>query len=263
MTIAEIRDEFPHIEHGIYLNHAGSSPLSVPVVTAINGYLEQRHRTDVENWETLEPLIEETRQRTAHLINASSSEIDFVQNTSEGLSILAEGLDWRPGDRVAIPGCEFPANVYPFFNLQRHGVHVDLIPHHDSRVALDDIARTLRPETRLLSISWVQFLSGDRAELAAIGRLCRENGTIFCVDAIQGLGAMRLDVRETGIDFLSTGTQKWMMGERGFGFVYVSRDIQEQLRPRAGWMHGPTDWDDFSITDCVFTPTRGDSRSER
>jgi cysteine desulfurase / selenocysteine lyase len=254
MTIDEIRDQFPHIQNGIYLNHAGSAPLSVPVVAAINEYVEQRHRSNVENWEILESLIEETRRWTARLIGSSPAEIEFVQNTSDGLSILAEGLDWRPGDRIAIPGCEFPANVYPFLNLRRHGVHVDLIPHEEACVDLDAIARNLRPETRLLSISWVQFLSGDRADLAAIGQMCRANSTIFCVDAIQGLGAVRLDVEDTGIDFLSTGTQKWMMGVRGFGFIYVSSDLQSRLRPRVGWLHGPTDWDDFFDYELRFHP---------
>jgi cysteine desulfurase / selenocysteine lyase len=245
MTITEIRDQFPHTREGIYLNHAGSAPLSRPVVEAIGEYLDQRHRTHVENWEIIQPQMEAVRSACGDLIGADPGTVEFVQNTSEGLSILAEGLDWRPGDRVAIPACEFPANVYPFMNLRRLGVEVDLIPHDEGRVTIDAIARILRPETRLISISWIHFLSGARCDVDAIGRLCRDNGTIFSLDAIQGLGAFSIDVEKAGIDFLSTGTQKWMMGTRGFGFIYASAEMQERLRPRAGWLHGPVDWDNF------------------
>jgi cysteine desulfurase / selenocysteine lyase len=254
MTHAELRSYFPNTSRGIYLNHAGSGPLSTNVVQAIQAYLEQRHLTDVENWELVEPLIESARAACATLVGASPENIEFVESTSAGLSILAEGLDWQPGDRIAIPSCEFPANVYPFMNLADRGVEIDWIPHRDGRVILEDVEAALTPHTRLLSASWVQFLSGDRIDVEQVGRMCRDNGTIFCLDAIQGLGALRLDVSSAGIDFLSTGSQKWLMATRGSGFIYVSDSIIDSIRPRAGWLHGPVDWDDFLNYRLEFFP---------
>lgn len=228
--------------------------MSRPVVTAINRYVEERHISCVENWERVEPIIEMALRRCERLLNAPAGSVEFVQNTSEGLSILAEGIEWRPGDRIAVPACEFPANVYPFLNLRARGVEIDWIPHSHGCVRLEDIASTLRPETRLLTISWVQFLSGATISLDAVGALCRANDTIFCVDAIQGLGALQVDVRKAGIDFLSTGAQKWLMGTRGLGFVYVAPDLLDAIRPRAGWLHGPVDWDDFLDYRLKFHP---------
>src|SRR5690606_30136622 len=125
--------------------------------------------------------------------------------------------------------------VYPFLNLERRGVIVDFIPHDRGVITLENIERALRPETRLLSVSWVQFLSGMKLDLKALGRLCRERGVFFCVDAIQGLGALRLDVEEAGIDFLASGAHKWIMAAQGIGLIYVSEKLQDRIVPPAGW----------------------------
>ncbi|HET6569645.1 MAG TPA: aminotransferase class V-fold PLP-dependent enzyme, partial [Rhodothermales bacterium] len=155
----------------------------------------------------------------------------------------------------ALPGCEFPANVYPFLNLRRKGVEIDFIPHRESTLSLEDVERALTPQTRLLSLSWVQFLSGFRTDLKAVGRLCRERGVIFCIDAIQGLGALRIDVQACGIDFLACGAQKWLMATQGIGFLYLSARLQERLAPAAaGWLHGPVDWDNFFDYELAFHP---------
>lgn len=254
MTLDELRKLFPHTERTVYLNHAATSPLSIPVVQAINAYLAQRQATNIDNYESFQPVVDETRSRLARLIGTGPDRVEFAPNTSYALNVVAQGLDWRPGNRIAIPGCEFPANVYPFLNLRRRGVEVDFIPHREATLSLEDIERTLTPQTRLLSMSWVQFLSGFRADLAAVGRLCRERGIIFCVDAIQGLGALRLDVQSSGVDFLACGAQKWLMGTQGMGFLYVSEQLQEHITPAAGWLHGPVDWDNFFEYELAFHP---------
>lgn len=254
MTLRELRSHFPHTDEQIYLNHAATSPLSTPVMRAIEGYLEQRHRENIENYFDFEPVLESARRRLADLVNAPVERVEFAPNTSYALNVLAQGLDWQRGDRVAVPGCEFPANVYPFMNLQSRGVEVDFIPHHQGVVRLEDIDKTLRPKTRLLTISWVQFLSGYRIDLRAVGKLCKERGIIFCVDAIQGLGAFGLDVAECGIDFLACGGHKWLMAAQGSGFLYVTEELQQRISPMAGWLHGPVDWQNFFDYELEFHP---------
>ncbi|PKL75574.1 MAG: aminotransferase, partial [Candidatus Melainabacteria bacterium HGW-Melainabacteria-1] len=146
---------------------------------------------------------------------------------------------------------EFPANVYPFLNCQRLGVEVDFIAPREHLIQLEDIEAQLTPRTRVLSISQVQFLTGQRIDLAALGRLCRDRGVLLCVDAIQALGATGLDVRGLGIDFLATGGHKWLMGAQGQGFVYISPALLEQLRPAmVGWLSVEDPWSllDYQLT---------------
>lgn len=255
MTLEALRACFPHVEQSIYLNHAATGPLSRPVILAIQAYLAQRHVTEIENYDTFAPIIDATKARVARLLGTEAGRVAFAPNTSYALNVLAEGLDWRPGDRVAVPACEFPANVYPFMALRRQGVAVDFVQDDDGTVSLDAIARALMPETRLLTISWVQFLSGFRAELQAIGALCRARGILFCVDAIQGLGALELDVEACGIDFLACGGHKWLMASQGIGFLYLTEALQDRITPRAGWLHGPIDWDNLNDYRLVFHET--------
>jgi selenocysteine lyase/cysteine desulfurase len=252
MTLDALRAQFPHTEHFVYLNHAATGPLSAPVVAAMENYLDQRHRTHVENYFDVQPTIEATRERIAGRLGTTVDRVEFAPNTSYALNVLAEGLDWQPGDRIALPGCEFPANVYPFLHQERKGVEVDFIPHREGTFTLDAIEDTLTPKTRLLTLSWVQFLSGFRADLKAIGRLCRDRDVLFCVDAIQGLGALQLDVERLGIDFLACGGHKWLMSPQGTGFLYVTEALQEHLTPWAGWLHGPVDWDNFFDYELAF-----------
>ncbi|MDX1547835.1 MAG: aminotransferase class V-fold PLP-dependent enzyme [Rhodothermales bacterium] len=253
MTLDALRRQFPHTEETVYLNHAAVAPLSRRVVAALAAYTEERHRTHIENFAAFQPVIDETKARLARLVGAAPARIAFAPNTSYALNVLALGLDWQPGDRIAVPGCEFPANVYPWMHLQQRGVAVDFVPHREGTFTVDDVARVLTPRTRVLAVSWVQFLSGFRADLEGLGRLCRERGVLFCVDAIQGLGALRLDAAALGIDFLACGGHKWLMGVQGIGFLYLSEALQQRVDPpMAGWLHGPVDWDDFFSYRLAF-----------
>jgi len=254
MTLQELRAFFPHCAHTIYANHASISPLSTRVVEALNRYIQQRHETNIENHFQFLPVVQQTKERIAEAIGTNAGRVEFTTNTSSGLSLLAESYRWERGDRIAVPACEFPANVYPFMNLKRKGVEVDFIPHVEATFTLDDIERTLTPRTRLLTLSWVQFLSGFRTNLEEVGRLCKDRGVVFCVDAIQGAGALNLDVERSHIDYLACGCQKWMMATEGSGFIYVTEELQERLDPPAGWTHGPVDWDNFCNYELRFHP---------
>lgn len=258
MDVDALRQHFPHTADTIYVNHAATSPLSTPVTEAVEGFMAERQGTDpdaaINNFASFQEVWAATRQQVAELLSTEASRIAYTSNTSSGLNVLARGLDWQPGDRVAVPGCEFPANVYPFMNLEAQGVAVDLIPHEESTFTLKAIEETLTPQTRVLTCSWVQFVSGFRADLDAIGALCDAHDIIFCVDAIQGLGAFSLDVEACGIDFLACGGHKWLMAPQGIGVLYCDPALHARLHPPAGWLHGPVDWSNFYDYALSFHP---------
>lgn len=256
MTLDALRSQFPHTEHQTYLNHAAVSPLSRPVREAIDAHVAERHGGEpdapIANFESFRSVMVEAKERAADVLGTELSRIEFIPNTSAGLNVLARGLDWHDGDRIAVPDGSFPANVYPFLNLEEQGVTVDFVPTEEGAYRVADVEDTLRPETRLLSVSWVHFLSGFRADLEALGALCEEHDVIFCVDAIQGLGALQVDVEAAGIDFLATGGHKWLMATQGIGLLYCDEALQNQLRPPSGWLHGPVDWEHLDEYELTF-----------
>lgn len=254
MTLADARTLFPHTAHGVYLDHASTGPLSQRVLDAVAAHYAERGGTNPNNYATVLPLFDRCRARLAHLLGAEVRQVEFAPNTSYALNVLAQGYPWQPGDRVAVPRCEFPANVYPFLGLAARGVAVDFIPTRNGTFTLDDVAQTLTPQTRLVSVSWVQFLSGFRVDLRALADLAHAHGALLCVDAIQGLGALRLDAPAAGIDFLACGGQKWLMGEQGTAFFYVTDALRDRLTPLRGWLNGPVDWDDFSRLSLDWHP---------
>ncbi|MEX0601944.1 MAG: aminotransferase class V-fold PLP-dependent enzyme, partial [Bacteroidota bacterium] len=231
------RTLFPHIGTGmIYLNHAAMSPLSTRVVQAVTDYLHRRSETEVEFYQPVIRTLVETKRLIGTLLQTSPDRIAMTDNTSNGLNILAAGFDWKSGDRILVPDIEFPANVYPFLNLKRHGVEVDFLPVRNGHIGIEEIEPALTARTRLFSVSHVQFLHGIKVDLAAIGDLCKRKGILFCVDAIQSVGAVPIDVKAMNIDFLATGGHKWLMAPEGIGFIYVSEECQSRIRQaHVGW----------------------------
>jgi len=175
---------------------------------------------------------EGVRSAAARLIGATPQEIAIVKNTSEGVATVAIGLKWKAGDRIIAFHEEFPANVYPWKRLEALGVRVEWLSYLDP---LEKIEAAVRG-ARLLAISFVQYLSGFRTDLAAIGEICRRHGVFFFVDAIQGLGAFPLDVDRMNIDALAADGHKWLLGPEGCGVLYVRRDRQDEIDPvEFGW----------------------------
>ena len=257
MSLTKYRHLFPITEEYAYLNHASIAPYSVPVAKAMDEFIANRHRRgglDTPKWEE---RLEQVRGLTAQLIAATPEEIAFISNTSHGLNIVASGMDWREGDNLIGAETEFPANVYPWLNLQRLGVKVRFAPARDNRILVEDIAALMDERTRLVALSFVEFATGFRNDLTAIGQLCRERGIYFCVDGIQGLGALDLKVTQSPIDFLAAGGPKWLMGPIGTGFFYCRQALIEKLVPvRVGWW-GVVDRDDYFRYD---SPLRDNAR---
>jgi len=246
MSFSTYRSQFPFLANKIYLNHAAVSPLSADVREKINWVLNERCFGDLNFYDEMIKLTEETRKLVGRLIHAPIENIAFVPNTSTGFNWLAQGLSWKPGDQIIIPDVEFPANVYPFMNLKKKGVEIVFVKNRNGLVHLDDIEAAITPKTRLISISFVEFLSGQRNDLLAISVLCKKHNILLSVDAIQGLGAIPLNIDGLHIDFLSCGSHKWLMAPRGIGFMYISPDLMEQIDPAfTGWMAVKNAWDFF------------------
>jgi len=230
------RQEFPVTGNYIYLDHAGVAPISLRVKTAIETFLAESAEGGSFHYPVWAERAAETRRACAQLINAGPDEIAFVKSTSHGLSIVAQGLDWMPGDNVLIYEKEFPSNIYPWLNLRSKGVEVRTIPSRDGRILFEDISRLINSRTRLLAISSVQFSNGFRIDLEKIGSLCRDKQVLLCVDAIQSLGMVPMDVKAFHIDFLSADAHKWLLGPEGIGIFYCSNGLAERLSPPLiGW----------------------------
>jgi selenocysteine lyase/cysteine desulfurase len=186
-----------------------------------------------QGWER---RAEEVRAAAARLIGARASEIAFVRSTSEGLSLVASGLAWEPGDNVVSVADEYPSNVYPWFGLQRFGVETRLLARPRLRFTADDVAAVVDARTRVVAVSAVDWQSGFRADLAALGELCRARGILFVIDGIQAVGAVQVDVAASGVDVLAAGGHKWLLGPEGCGLLFVSERVVERIRPVVlGW----------------------------
>lgn len=232
----EFRSQMPVTQHCVYFDHAAVGPLSGPATTAIQSYVQQCSTVGDKVWPQWFAGVENTRQSASQLLGANSDEIALVHSTTEGITIVAEGLDWKSGDNVVVPANEFPANVYPWLNLHERGVEVRRV---DMPVGSFDYQRlddACDQRTRLVSVSWVGFADGYRICPATVAELAHRNGALFLLDAIQGLGVFPMDVKEMDIDFLSADGHKWLLGPEGAGIAYIRAELLDQLRPNiVGW----------------------------
>jgi cysteine desulfurase/selenocysteine lyase len=238
------RAEFPVLERQLYLNHAGVAPTSVRVAAAVREWMDDVVRHGVKHERGWEARAEQVRQQAARMIGAEPEEIAFVRNTSHGLGLVAEGLDWRPGDEVAVAAeIEYPSNVYPWLHLKDRGVQVREIAAREGGVTPEAVAAALTPRTRLVAVSSVQYASGYRTDLEAVGALCERAGVLLCVDGIQSVGCLPVDVKRSGVHFLSADSHKWMLGISGIGFLYVAKGMLPRLRPvLVGWRSTTDAW---------------------
>lgn len=247
------RDQFPVTERLIYVNHAGIAPLCRASADAMRNLAADCLEFGSYHYPQWLDAYEGLRVAAATLINASRSEIAIVKNTSEGIATVALGLDWQPGDRVVAFREEFPANYYIWERLADRGVTVEWLSYLDSLERIDAAAKG----ARLLAISFVQYLSGYRADLNAIGEICHRNGVFFFVDAIQGLGVFPLDVEKAHIDALASDGHKWLLGPEGCGLLYVRQSRQDQIEPvEFGWTNVAC-YNDYAKRDLTLRPDAG------
>jgi cysteine desulfurase/selenocysteine lyase len=248
MDLSAYRSEFPIAETYVFLNHAAVAPFSRRVSSAISTLAGEMCRCGIDCYPVWMEGVEATRHQAARLLGSMVHEIAFVTNTSEGLSVVAGGLNWHIGDRVLVVRPDFPSNMYPWMDLERKGVAVDYVSRKEGRIQVEDLEKDLKPGTRLLTVSSVDFLSGYRADLQAIGDFCRQKGLLFCVDGIQSLGLVPVDVKECQIHFLSAGGHKWLLGPMGCGVLYVAQEVVDLVHPSSvGWKSVCGERDFFTI----------------
>jgi selenocysteine lyase/cysteine desulfurase len=255
LDLEAIRAEFPVTRAWVYLNHAGIAPISRRVHRAMRVLLKDVEENGMVNHAAWTETVRRTRISAARMLNAHPAEIAFVKNTTEGILIVANGIRWRNGDNVVLAEKEFPANVYPWLNLERKGVEVRFAREAEGCIPVEEVARQVDGRTRVVSLSSVEFATGYRNDLDALGELCRQRGVLFCVDAIQSLGALPIDVRRSRIDFLSADGHKWLLGPEGTGVFYCGRAAMGKLEvANLGW-GGVVDPNDYLNYDATPAPT--------
>ena len=247
------RHQFPVTQNITYLNHAAVAPLCKPAADA------QKHLSDDAllygswHYDQWMKCYDGFRHEAARMIHATPEEIAIVKNTSEGVATVQLGLDWRPGDIVVAFREEFPANYYPWLRLESRGVQLRWLSIYDPLEKIDEAARG----ARLLAISYVNYLSGHRVDIEAIGEICRRHGCFYFLDAIQGLGVYPIDVRKCGIHALSADGHKWLLGPEGCGVLYIQRDMQDRIEPiEFGWTNVAA-YNDYASRDMTLRPDAG------
>lgn len=226
------RDQLPVTKNLVYMNHAAVGPLCRPAAEAMQGLAQDALDFGSEHYQKWMDTYQGLRMAAARMINAKPGEIAIVKNTSEGISTVATGLNWKPGEVVVAFEEEFPSNLYPWKRLEANGVKVRWLSIFDDLDRIDEACRG----ARMLAISYVQYLSGYRVNLEAIGEICARHGCFFLLDAIQGMGAFPIDVRAARIDALAADGHKWLLGPEGCGVLYVRQEVQDEIEPiEFGW----------------------------
>lgn len=236
MDIEVVRRQFPVTERFTFLDNASLAPLPLVAVEAAAAELRERAEYGVEKfWGWLE-RIEALRGNVARLIGASADEIAFTQNTSEGINIVANGIDWRDGDNVVISDLEYFPNTYPWYNQARKGVEIRVVRHRQGYFPPEDVATLVDGRTRVVSLSHVAWVNGYRLDLESLSALCRRHGAYLCIDAIQSAGATPVDVSGGHVDFLACGGHKWLFSPTGTGFFYCREALLGALSTSVvGW----------------------------
>lgn len=246
--MVDLKAEFPLSEEVLYLNHAAVAPWPRRTRDAVATFADQNIHLGARDYPDWMHVEEQLRERLGWLINANATDIALLKSTSEGLSVIAQGLDWQSGDQVVISDQEFPSNRIPWEALADQGVEVVAV-NVDGPDAEQRIIDAIGERTRLVSLSSVQYGGGIRLSLAPIGRACRDNGTLFCVDAIQSLGAVGFDADAVYADFVVADGHKWMLGPEALALFYCRAAVREQLRLRQFGWHMIANAGDFNQTD--------------
>ncbi len=230
-TIAAARASYPALERWTYMDLGGRGVLSRSVRAAIDAQVDERMMNGGDK-EKFFALIERARGKFAQLINAEPDEIAFTKNISEGLNMVATGLDWKSGDNVIVcPGLEHPNNVYVWLNLRERGVEMRAVEPRAGHMPVEEMIARIDSRTRVVTVSTVSFAPGFRTDVDTLGRACRERGVLFLVDGAQSVGVLHTDVRKSNIDALAVSTQKGLLGLYGMGFLYCRREWAEKMKP--------------------------------
>ena len=244
--VSQLREEFPVLEEWVYLNTAGFGPVPRFALEAADRFSARRTQgasLDFLDWYS---EADQVRSSAARLIGASGDDIAFVPSAGVGLGWLMGGMDWREGDHIVTLEHEFPNNLYFPEVLAKKGVRFTRVEIPNGVFSLDRLMSALTSRTRLVLLTWINYSTGLRVPLEAIGVELRDRGIVFCVDGTQGVGALRLDVDKARIDFLVADAYKWLLSPPGIGFAYVSARVREWLAPAVYSWRSHKNWRDVN-----------------
>lgn len=239
------------------MNHAAVAPLCRPAAQEIEQYAKEaaKHAYLADDWYE---RIERGREVVARLLGATAQEISFVKNTSEGLGMVANGINWRDGDNVVITSIEFPANRYPWQTLAAKGVALRTVePTATGEIPVEKLINACDRRTRVLSISHVQYATGYRCDLNTLGANCRDRGIYLCVDAIQSLGVIPIDVHAANVDFLAADGHKWLCGPEGAGVFFCRKALLDSLQVSSTGWKNVINATHFGSYDLSYRPDAG------
>jgi len=223
-------DEFPLAEDIYYLNHAAVAPWPRRTAKAVSAFAQENMTQGAQHYLKWLKVERALRESLAWLINAPSlNDIALLKNTSEALSVVAYGIDWQPGDNIVSYADEFPSNRIVWESLANKGVELRLVELAGSEDPETELIALCNDRTRLVSVSSVQYARGLRIDIDKIGAFCRTNNILFCVDAIQSLGALPFDAQRCEADFVVADGHKWMLGPEGLALFYCRAEVREQL----------------------------------
>ncbi|RMF18545.1 MAG: aminotransferase class V-fold PLP-dependent enzyme [Gammaproteobacteria bacterium] len=233
----QLSDEFPVTRHTLYFNHAAVAPWPRRTAEAVNAFCRENVERGAQNYPAWLKVEQSLRRQLSELINAPSlRSIALAKSTSEALSLIANGMSWQSGDEIVITDQEFPSNRIVWEALSGQGVKTVVADITQATDPEAEILACLSPRTRLVSVSAVQYASGLRLNVGRLGDSLRHHPALFCVDAIQHLGALPFDAQACHADFVVADGHKWMLGPEGLALFYVRPEIMDQVRPSEfGW----------------------------
>ncbi len=245
----ELRALFPVTDRYIYLNHAAISPPPLATVRAVEAQLKDVQENGSANYRSWLAVKERTRELLAGLLGARPEQVAFVRNTSDALSTVANGLDWRSGDNIVTFKSEFPSNIYPWLRIRdAFGVEVRMCEEREGRIDPLEFESLIDRNTRVVAISHVQYASGFRTDLNRLGGVARQHDALFVVDAIQALGVIPTDVEAELVDVAAGASHKWLLAPEGVGYLYLSDRARERIQPTlVGWCSVPVPDDYFNF----------------
>jgi len=234
MDIQGVRDQFPITKNKVFLNHAATSPLPLCSSEAMKDFVKDKvdaqstMEGDLGPWQE---RIRNCRRLFSQLVGAKEQEVAYVPNTTFGLNLIAQMLPYRPGSNVVTNNLEYPSNVIAWLKLEERGVEIRFIRNTDGKIGLSQIEEAVDGKTVALAVGQVGWYHGFRHDLKAISEIAHGKGAYLVVDAIQSAGAMKIDVKKEGIDFLACGSYKWLLGPPGAGFLFIREDLIDALNP--------------------------------
>lgn len=251
---AALRAAMPVTARWAYFDHAAVAPLPAPTQQTIVDWARDAAENGDVYWSDWAKKNDATRKLAARFLGAGEDEVALVRNTTEGITLVAEGFPWQAGDNVVTLANEFPSNQYPWMNLARRGVETRRVPVDDGRVDVRRLLDACNARTRIVAVSWVGFGSGYRLDLDEVAAAVHQRGALVLLDAIQGLGVFQLDVGRTPIDFLAADGHKWMLGPEGAGLFFCRREHLDRLAPLGVGWHSVVQGGNYSRIELKLKP---------